>query len=501
MAGRRNEVASSSKRTPFVYEPLKGPEFSIRLLEVLPSDGNSTSICIRLWETPLHEAGEYRCLSYTWGSPLSRMYEINVNGDIFHVRQNLYSFLRTASQQIPRMPIWIDAVSIDQENDTEKEVQVSRMAEVYNNATETYIWLGKSAVLNSAIGMLNTEPVNWKDRAVQAHTQELYLQPYWNRAWTSQEMIQSRRLTVLTAGARLDWDKFQHARDTPPSVMGTVDPHFSSFPAYFWTLWFNQRYTDATSAEGRHSIWLLLNRHKVAQCSDVRDRIYSVLSVVKRGTSFRVSYTDTPVELFWRAANHFGAWSQPDAVRLLREALGLTSEQLTQDIYARSVGKIHAPLQSRVSRASSLPLVLKTQCGHQNCYEFRNIATRSRQDLLLCTRVDVDEIGVSQFLHVLLSPSKEYGRQGLQLTLVVGRYVTVHEHCIILENLDTDVLQHQTEHGWLRVDSLRYVEQHIEKKHLLGSWRLQLLPNMALKLDDWATTTMKDECRPSVRKS
>lgn len=40
------------------------------------------------------------------------------------------------------MPLWIDAICIDQKNDTEKSYQIANMRHVYSRAKMVIIWLG-----------------------------------------------------------------------------------------------------------------------------------------------------------------------------------------------------------------------------------------------------------------------------------------------------------------------------------------------------------------------
>ncbi|KAF2026782.1 hypothetical protein EK21DRAFT_73498, partial [Setomelanomma holmii] len=100
----------------------------------------------------------YQCLSYTWALPFSESVldnrtsetgnnitvgsavsnEITVNGARLNVGANLYHFL----EKYTDMPIWIDAICINQEDDLEKSSQVERMADVHAGADAMLLWLG-----------------------------------------------------------------------------------------------------------------------------------------------------------------------------------------------------------------------------------------------------------------------------------------------------------------------------------------------------------------------
>ena len=61
------------------------------------------------------------------------------------MRDNLYDFLIEAYRRNPKGsgPIWIDAVSINQNDIAEKNVQVAMMGDIYKNAARVIAWLGR----------------------------------------------------------------------------------------------------------------------------------------------------------------------------------------------------------------------------------------------------------------------------------------------------------------------------------------------------------------------
>jgi hypothetical protein len=166
----------------FVYEPVRRPDVSIRLLEVYPDEENGP-IRVRLWEDRAPGVDQYRCLSYMWGAPSGDRFEIVLNNCVFHVRENLYHFLRTAGQRFPGTPLWIDAISINQADHVEKGKQVSRMADIYFEAAETIIWLGNDAQVGSALEWVASGSWDWSSNAAFASLERLYADPYWNRMW------------------------------------------------------------------------------------------------------------------------------------------------------------------------------------------------------------------------------------------------------------------------------------------------------------------------------
>jgi hypothetical protein len=179
---------------PFVYEPVRRPDFSIRLLEVYPDEENGP-IRVRLWESRALGAEQYRCLSYMWGTSSGDNFEIILNDCVFSVRENLYHFLRTAGQRFPGTPLWIDAISINQADDVEKGKQVSRMADIYFEAAETIIWLGNDARVGSALEWVASGSWDWSSNAAFASLERMYADPYWSRMWVLRPTIILMRFT------------------------------------------------------------------------------------------------------------------------------------------------------------------------------------------------------------------------------------------------------------------------------------------------------------------
>lgn len=116
----------------------------IRLLQPRAASIDCADLQYDLISLPLTEAAEngYDALSYVWGDD-TILHGIQINGQLFHVRQNLYDFLQTAKRLSWTSAIWIDAVCIDQHNINERNTQVRMMTDIYKSATTVRAWLGQ----------------------------------------------------------------------------------------------------------------------------------------------------------------------------------------------------------------------------------------------------------------------------------------------------------------------------------------------------------------------
>jgi len=141
--------ANTMTNASFRYEPLNDASSNIRVLHlssVLSSDG-----IIQCTLVHATTSTRYACLSYRWGEEgAQQQNSISINGTNFTVRDNLFQFLSTMRTTAPPehaifdplMGYWIDAISINQNDGSEKNRQVARMGPIYEQAEYVHVWLG-----------------------------------------------------------------------------------------------------------------------------------------------------------------------------------------------------------------------------------------------------------------------------------------------------------------------------------------------------------------------
>lgn len=155
---------------------------NIDLLEQTDSEFNMYApITCSISAIDLDENPIYRALSYTWGDPLEVYpspqdflpheawgkwsWTIMCGGSPISVSTNLYTALLalrwTISSDSTRsqdsVPVWIDALCINQGDVIEKGQQVKMMTRVYKQAEEVHIWLGgEDRFTQKALDVLET---------------------------------------------------------------------------------------------------------------------------------------------------------------------------------------------------------------------------------------------------------------------------------------------------------------------------------------------------------
>lgn len=84
---------------------------------------------------------EYQAVSYTWGDAPNKI-AIFVDNQEVKITRNLRDVLLAIRKDDENLIIWVDALSINLEDDDEKNTQVQMMREIYSKAKNTISWLG-----------------------------------------------------------------------------------------------------------------------------------------------------------------------------------------------------------------------------------------------------------------------------------------------------------------------------------------------------------------------
>jgi hypothetical protein len=108
------------------------PDDTIRLLELHPGLPNEKIKC-GLITAQLTLRPTFAALSYVWGSdPASE--EIELNEKRFWIRKNLWQCLIRLRELQSTLILWIDAISVNQEDIVERNQQVQSMNHIFGTA-------------------------------------------------------------------------------------------------------------------------------------------------------------------------------------------------------------------------------------------------------------------------------------------------------------------------------------------------------------------------------
>ena len=311
----------------FRHDTLNSPDL-IRLIELLPGDWEDDLRC-NIHIVSLDSPPTYDALSYSWGhesqddpslpsdvlSSFSRAFEsgkrfLRCNGQILLISSNLYNALRRLRDKSVKY-LWVDRVCIDQSNLLERTQQVRLMGKIYSKARLVVIWLGEEdshtvpafALVErmsklatvSAVRSLHTNASDiFNPDALQAlglpsfpsadweSMHRLFERRWFQRSWVIQEVALADKAVVLCGCRIFNWDDV------------------GSTGQYLVSSGFFRAMQDAYGRQGRPtlastiqnsrarvkldvncSLALLLSSMRRFQATDPRDKIYSLLSLVR----------------------------------------------------------------------------------------------------------------------------------------------------------------------------------------------------------------------------
>jgi hypothetical protein len=274
------------------YSRLEEESQQIRLLLVHPGDGDSTPTC-ELVQVSLHDEPRYFALSYAWGDA-SVTSPIVLNGEEKAVAVNLAAALRNLRHESWIVPLWVDALCIDQKNVVEKGSQVLQMTKIYASAVCAWLWLGEEAD-DSDVGMetirgltaeyladpsVRLDPVPW--RAVAA----LLKRSWWSRVWVIQEALVSRGAVVRCGRKSMElrhFTRLYHLRqkaEESKKIEKRLEPLLALSPEnpFIDVLHHHEQFSKKVTEGGAPLIQLILMARNCA-VTDPRDKIYALLGL------------------------------------------------------------------------------------------------------------------------------------------------------------------------------------------------------------------------------
>ncbi|TVY17281.1 Heterokaryon incompatibility protein 6, OR allele [Lachnellula arida] len=201
----------------FNYKNLTASD-SIRLLLLQPrAASKDDEIHCNLQHTTLSECqndltSHYIALSYVWGNPKEQG-TIFVEGVERHVTANLFRALRSIRHESKELPLWVDAVCINQQNPKEKNQQVRFMGSIYAAATNTIIYLGESdensdRAMEALSSDVSSPYTPMYDETIKSCMVSSILSRTWfTRVWVLQELALSQNPIIQCGQSRVNWGR------------------------------------------------------------------------------------------------------------------------------------------------------------------------------------------------------------------------------------------------------------------------------------------------------
>ncbi len=162
-----------------------------RVILLQPSEDESSTIECELQVISLnHENSQYEALSYTWGPPYKGYDQpdqvMKFCGFDRSIKANLHDALRRLRNANAVRSIFVDALSIDQQNPAERSEQVAQMAKIYRGASEVIMWLGEDSPSCDASAIIPLCCGFWQRSLRKTH---LYNPKWWELEGMDQSEI------------------------------------------------------------------------------------------------------------------------------------------------------------------------------------------------------------------------------------------------------------------------------------------------------------------------
>lgn len=283
------------------YHPLQpdcNNEPQIRLLTLYTGYSDDDVHC-SLRTTSLANAPEFEALSYVWGDA-SHKFPITCDGECLEVTANLLEALYECRDPDEPRTLWIDALCIDQSNNTEKEQQVQLMRRIYESARRVLVFLGPTdddvegmrliPLLLAAkehqtaqgderrfweLGPTGQAEYGLPDALDPAYGAlgRLLQRPWFSRVWIIQELAVSRDAVVICGMHHFSWTNFLTAVEYSYKLL---------VPAY----WSNTSHVErvmqiemarrASQSGERFSLSTLLHLFRKFEATLLKDKIYAL---------------------------------------------------------------------------------------------------------------------------------------------------------------------------------------------------------------------------------
>lgn len=304
------EVSLTSWRSERVYQYLPLPSASsIRLLRLQPGSLPSPIHCL-MSAHEIEQAPAFEALSYMWSHKIEHRIgcddvernDVRCGDRYICIHENLWLALQRLRHETEERILWIDAICINQTNNSERNDQVLLMRDLFHKAKSIVIWLGErsrdsSAAFNLVSRIVAAAATEQAESSADAgkivkaqdlgglalpeHSNpawraldSLLWRPWFSRVWVIQEVVVAKGASVLCRPSHCQWSHLvtaaRYIEDHSLTAITRVDPQRA---IRFADL--SQRFREGTP----HSLLELLSKARDTFSTDDRDKVFALLGI------------------------------------------------------------------------------------------------------------------------------------------------------------------------------------------------------------------------------
>lgn len=301
----------------------------IRILEISPGSGDDQIQC-SLRHVTLQGSADgqdvpaYEAISYCWGDPTPSR-SIICDGSRVTITESLHQALLHLRDAKSVRTLWADALCINQNDNTEKGIQVAGMRHVYAKATGVAIWVGEEDEASAgALDFVNECAERWaKDGRPSGATNkdgepnpfqhvaafnkgpvkgllELVRRRWFSRVWVIQEVaLASDRATIHVGRKTAKWTDFA-AVCTWCVESGIAIYAPSALEKTQMLGWAGDQAKKTPNP--KEDLLPLLSRFRVFDATDPKDKLYGLCGLADASSGenpyIRIDYSKTRNEVY-----------------------------------------------------------------------------------------------------------------------------------------------------------------------------------------------------------
>lgn len=316
----RQPVAASNYDGLYKARDLVEHEIRVICVEPYTSDDASAEnevICCHLRYLSLEDesAPKYTALSYTWGSEKHSSIII-LDGHHIYIRENLTDGLRRLKPKSGEAPllIWIDALSIDQADEKDKNQQIKMMRRIFQQAETVHVWIGQEFPgSRDAFQFVRNVNLCAKGDMVEflrgpgrkahlEHLRQFFYKDYWWRIWVVQEVVVARHAVVYCGEDSLPWMDLYAVADKLMEIKDEIRMIYHDKPDSVYKL-LQGAGPRALKLPEQHSqkeltLLDLLQSHYSKFSTDPRDKVFGLVGISDARSAFEIDYTWSTEKVF-----------------------------------------------------------------------------------------------------------------------------------------------------------------------------------------------------------
>ena len=322
----------------YSFEPLQHGQIRLCYIEAATSFEDPVYCTLRHVNYQ-HDKPKYLTLSYAWGQSFEDgshlTHHMVCSGQPLAITENLYIALRRIRQHLDagdcfehshgdlshgedsslgqhgqcglRLPIWIDAICINQSDLTERNRQVQQIGEIFEGACELWVWLGESEDGQSTVRHIDdiyNHRLSRDDDQTRSDHQcvaDIIKHPGFRRRWVIQEVFFTRQAAqfILLGNGKISAWHFLYALEIVQSSLvdqsGTYQRTIAGLQTAVNLLRTEYHLTRVSSVD-------YLRDFAATECTDPRDLIYTIIPLANDLKGFQIDYTESVEKTYCRYA-------------------------------------------------------------------------------------------------------------------------------------------------------------------------------------------------------